>query len=290
MLIHEIAKKCGITKKAVQYYVEQGIVSPKILENGYKDFSEKDVEALKKVVLYRQLNLSVSEIKCVLKNAESLKGILYQRTLELEKEKIRQDFLEKIASGEEIESLAGEIENLNENTIIIKRLVDMFPGYFGKYISLNFARYLLEKIETEEQRQAFKEIVVFFDNAPDLEIPDDLKQYLDEYLEYYSGQQGLDMIHQMLDAKEQAMDDIEKFVQENKNVLDEYYRFKQTEEYLKSPGYRLMTLMKEFCGTNGYYDVFIPAMRRLSHQYNEYYEQLLRANEEFVKNHPEYLE
>ena len=80
-----------------------------------------------------------------------------------------------------------------------------------------------------------------------------------------------------------------KFVQENKNVLDEYYRFKQTEEYLKSPGYRLMTLMKEFCGTSGYYDVFIPAMRRLSHQYNEYYEQLLRANEEFVKNHPEYL-
>lgn len=289
MLIHEIAKKCGITKKAVQYYVEQGIVFPKILENGYKDFSEKDVEALKKVVLYRQLNLSVSEIKCVLENAESLKGILYQRTLELEKEKIRQDFLEKIASGEEVESLAGEIENLNENTIIIKRLMDMFPGYFGKYISLNFARYLMEKIETEEQRQAFKEIVVFFDNAPNLEIPDDLKQYMDEYLGYYSGQQGLDMIHQMLDAKEQAMDDIEKFVQENKNVLDEYYRFKQTEEYLKSPGYRLMTLMKEFCGTSGYYDVFIPAMRRLSHQYNEYYEQLLRANEEFVKNHPKYL-
>ena len=29
MLINEAARKCGITKKAVQYYVEQGLVDPK---------------------------------------------------------------------------------------------------------------------------------------------------------------------------------------------------------------------------------------------------------------------
>jgi len=51
-----------------------------------------------------------------------------------------------------------------------------------------------------------------------------------------------------------------------------------------------MELMKEFCSSNGYYDVFIPAMRRLSPLYNEYYEQMLRANEEFIKTHPEYAE
>ena len=53
---------------------------------------------------------------------------------------------------------------------------------------------------------------------------------------------------------------------------------------------QVMELMKEFCSSNGYYDVFIPAMRRLSPLYNEYYEQMLRANEEFIKKHPEYID
>ena len=41
MLINEAARKCGITKKAVQYYVEQGLVDPKVLENGYRDFQKR---------------------------------------------------------------------------------------------------------------------------------------------------------------------------------------------------------------------------------------------------------
>ncbi len=63
MLINEAAKRCNITKKAVQYYVEQGLIAPKILENGYKDFSEEEVKLLKQIVLYRRLGLSINEVK-----------------------------------------------------------------------------------------------------------------------------------------------------------------------------------------------------------------------------------
>lgn len=38
MLINETAKFCNLTKKAVEYYTEQGMVNPAILENGYRDF------------------------------------------------------------------------------------------------------------------------------------------------------------------------------------------------------------------------------------------------------------
>ena len=68
MLINEAARKCGITKKAVQYYVEQGLVDPKVLENGYRDFSEEDTKVLKRVVLYRKLGLSIREIRRVLED------------------------------------------------------------------------------------------------------------------------------------------------------------------------------------------------------------------------------
>ena len=49
MLINEVAKLSNLTKKAVEYYTEQGLICPNILENGYRDFSEQDMEILKKI-------------------------------------------------------------------------------------------------------------------------------------------------------------------------------------------------------------------------------------------------
>ena len=290
MLINEVAKKCGITKKAVQYYVEQHMVNPNVLENGYKDFAAQDVEIIKRIVLYRRLGLSIPEIKKVLEQNDNVKSILYQRTLDMEKEKIRHSILKKIAEGESVEELSDEINEINSKSVIIKRLLELFPSYYGKFISLNFSRYLIEPIETEEQKDAFQEIIEFFDNVPDMTIPIHLQEYLDQYLELYSGEEGTEKINSILQGKQDAMQDINAFVDDNKEILDAYHSFKQTEEYKSSPAYQFMELMKEFCSSNGYYDVFIPAMRRLSPLYNQYYKQMLRANEEFIKKHPEYIE
>jgi len=288
MLIHEVAKRCNITKKAIQYYVEQGVVVPKILENGYSDFSENDIDILKKVSLYRSLDLSVSEIKRVLESKDVLKTILYQRKLELEREKVKQELLKQVSEGVEIDNLEGKINSIDSNSIIIKRLLDMFPSYYGKFISLNFAAYLTGKIETEEQMKAFHEIIEFFDNAPELELTPELQAYMDEYLELYSSEEGIENINSIIKGKHDAMQDINAFVKDNKEILDEYHRFKQSDAYKTSPAYQLMEVMKAFCETSGYYEVFIPAMRRLSSTYDAYYVQLLKANEEFVKKYPEY--
>ena len=288
MLINEVAKRCNITKKAIQYYVEQGVVVPKILENGYSDFSENDIEVLKKVSLYRSLDLSVSEIKKVLESKDILKTILYQRTLELEREKLKQEILKQVSEGEEIENLEEKINSIDAKSIIIKRLLDMFPSYYGKFISLNFARYFTGKIETEEQMEAFDEIITFFDDAPDLELTPELKAYMDEYLELYSSEEGIEKINSIIQGKQDAMKDINAFAKNNKEILDEYYNYKQSDAYKTSPAYQLMEVMKAFCETSGYYDVFIPAMRKLSSTYDAYYVQMLEANEEFVKNYPEY--
>ena len=290
MLINEIAKSCNITKKAVQYYVEQGLIAPKILENGYKDFSEQDMELLKQIVLYRKLGLSISEIKLVFENHNEISCILHQRTLELEREKAKQELLKRIENGEKVENLEQEINNINSNTMIIKKLLELFPSYYGKFISLNFSRYLTGKIETEEQMKAFHQIIEFFDNVPDIHLPEDLQQYLDDYLEEYSSEEGIEKINYIRQAKDKAVRNIDEFVKSNKDILEEYKKWKQTDEYKNSPAFRLMEYMKQVCTSNGYYEVFIPAMRKISPLYNEYYEQLLKANDEFVRIYPEYLE
>jgi len=51
MLINEVCKRCGLTKKAIEYYEEQGLTRPQIMENGYRVFSEDDVIQLNKIEL-----------------------------------------------------------------------------------------------------------------------------------------------------------------------------------------------------------------------------------------------
>ena len=285
MLIHEVAKSCDLTQKAVEYYVEQGLVCPCVLENGYRDFSKQDAERLKQIALYRKLGFSILEIKEVMASPEKLKSIFYQKTLAFEQEKVKQDILQRLCNGESLEELEPEINQINAKTIIRKKLMDLFPSYYGKFISLNFARYLTGKIETKEQMEAFQEIIDFFDNVPDMEIPKDLQEYLDTYLERYANEE---IINNILQARDKNMENIDEFVRKNKEALDQYKEYRKTEEFQNSPANRVMELMKQICSTNGYYDKFIPAMRKLSPLYNEYYEQMQKANEQFIQNYPEY--
>ena len=225
-----------------------------------------------------------------MESKDVLKEILYQRTLEAEREKIKQELLKQLLEGAQIEHLEEKINAIDSKSIIMKRLLDLFPSYYGKFISLNFARYLTGSIETEEQMDAFQKIIEFFDNAPDLELSIELQKYMDECLEFYLSEDGVEKINTIIQGKQEAMQDIDEFVKNNKEILDEYYKFKQTEEYKNSPAYQMMEVLKQFCASSGYYEVFIPAMRRLSPTYDVYYVQMLKANEQFVKNYPEYCE
>lgn len=289
MLINEVAKRCKITKKAVQYYVEQGLILPEVLENGYKNFSEEDEKLLKQIVLYRKLGLSISDIKRVLEDSNEISTILHQRVLEAEKEKVRQELLKRLVEGEVIYDLECEISNIDSSTIIINRLMEIFPGHYGKLFGLNFAKYLNGKIETEEQMEAFYQIIEFFDEVPDINLPNDLQQYLDEYVEEYFSELGKERFNQIIEEKDKAVRNIDEFLENNREVLEAYQKLKETEEYKNSPAVRLNKYMKKICETNGYYDIFIPAMRKLSPTYNEYYEYMMKANDKLIRMYPEYL-
>ena len=58
MLIHEVCKECSLTKKAIEYYIEQELVSPTVLENGYRSFTEEDI--LNFTSLYHPVKLQIN--------------------------------------------------------------------------------------------------------------------------------------------------------------------------------------------------------------------------------------
>jgi DNA-binding transcriptional MerR regulator len=285
MLVNEAGKIANLTKKAIEYYTEQGLVAPAVLENGYRDYNEEAVERLQKIYVLRKLELSTEEIKDVLddKTGGVLQKLSVQKELKVQREKMKHTILDKLSCGKSYSEIRMELKSLEQNAGITEKLLEAFPGYYGRFISLHFARFLNEPIRTEEQQSAYLEIIAFLDNAPALEFPEDLKQYFDENTKHI----GTEAIALMIESTKQSMENPHKFLAENKEILNEYLTYLQSDEYKNSPACKIKALLKTFNNVSGYYDIFIPAMKKLSSSYEEYMNQMDAANELLLSEYPE---
>lgn len=283
MLINEVCKRCGLTKKAIEYYEEQGLTHPQIMGNGYRVFSEDDVIRLNKIAVLRGLGISVSDIKTVLaeKNHLSFQTICDKKELEISDIQAKQQLLHMLARNQNWEDARAQLRQLDAKQSILSRLLDRFPGYFGKFISFHFAPYLNERIVTDEQQDAFETIIDFLDGV-NIVIPDDLKEYLDDAAKTID---LVDVSKKAAASVATAIQDSEQYLKDNREVLERYEEIKASDAYKNTPGYRFQELFAQLNRENGYNDVFIPAMRRLSSSYREYYEKLLKANEVFLKSY-----
>lgn len=79
--------------------------------------------------------------------------------------------------------------------------------------------------------------------------------------------------------KEQSLSNYSDFVKNNKETIQAYHAFKASPAYLDSPLKEIEEQMKHFYQSSGYYEKFIPAMRRVSPSYEAYYQKLLAADE-----------
>lgn len=65
MNIAEVERRTGLTRANIRFYEKEGLIAPARSANGYRDYTEADVETLRKVRLLRQLRLSVADIRAV---------------------------------------------------------------------------------------------------------------------------------------------------------------------------------------------------------------------------------
>lgn len=77
LLISEASKICKITKKAISYYEQQGLLDLKCSENGYRNYNEDDIAILKEITIYRKLGLNVPDIKLIL-TSEDKSQVLHE--------------------------------------------------------------------------------------------------------------------------------------------------------------------------------------------------------------------
>ena len=88
MTIKELMERTGISRANIRYYEEEGLLAPKRLPNGYRDYSEEDKRTLEKIKLLRQLHLEIDTIRLVQKGELTLEQALFSLLNKLEGDKI----------------------------------------------------------------------------------------------------------------------------------------------------------------------------------------------------------
>ena len=290
MLINEVCKSTGLTKKAILYYEKEKFITPSKLGNGYRDYSNEDIKILQEISLYRKLDISVKDIMTILKSNDK-KEILNKIVIDKEQKEIRlkidKIYLERLIEGDmsinEISKLNDEIirEEKKSGEFIKRELKRAFPKEFGEYMAYHFSQYLNEPLDTMEKIKAWHNIVDFLDNIPQFKIPKFIQIGLEN-----SSDEIRKKTYEATKSKMEALlkaqgEELEEYKKELLGYVDKQKEWSLL-PYL-NPFFNFKKKLMNFYKESGYYEVFIPNMKVLSKEYREYSEKLNLVNDKLSK-------
>ena len=65
MNIAEAERRTGLSRANIRFYEKEGLLTPTRGANGYRDYTEDNVQTLRKIMLLRRLRLSVPDIRAI---------------------------------------------------------------------------------------------------------------------------------------------------------------------------------------------------------------------------------
>ena len=112
MRINKVEELVGITKKNIRFYEEKGLINPaRNVENGYREYSDEDVEALRKVKLLRQLSIPIEEISKIQNGYLTLEDCMRRHRIFLDREE--ENLKQKKSICSQIEESGDQISSLD---------------------------------------------------------------------------------------------------------------------------------------------------------------------------------
>ena len=103
MTIKDVEERTGLSRSNIRFYEKEKLIEPSRNEsNGYRDYSENDVENIKKIAYLRTLGISIEDIRNIISEKATLK-----------------DTLEK-----QYEVLKSQITDLNKAKLMCEKMLD----------------------------------------------------------------------------------------------------------------------------------------------------------------------
>ena len=134
----ELAKKCNVSVRTIQYYDERGILVPTDLtEGGRRLFSDKDVATLETICFLRDLDISMKDIAEILESDESKKVI--EPLLDDQDKNLQAEIRKKTEQLEKIKNIRSFLPSFkdgSQKTIHdISSIVEELEAFFGNHTS-----------------------------------------------------------------------------------------------------------------------------------------------------------
>ena len=280
MMINEAARRADLTRRAVKFYEEKGLLKPAKDANGYRNYTEEDLLRLKEICVYRKLGVSIPDIKKLLDGKDDglLKAVYESKKASLEAESKELEALKLFMDTHDVEAVYEAVDYQT----VGQAMQDMVPGYFGYYFMQHFQPYLQIQLSTPKQQEAYRTVLDFWDQTtlrPPLVLSlmtwplyrltprpalDQMIRKMDDQLRMY------------LNPTEEEYESLKKMTLKNARLKSGPLRY--------HPAFiaqrRFMKRMKD-CG---YYDVFLPAMEALSPKYREYRQALTSLNDRICQD------
>ena len=76
MTTHEVEEMLSITKKTLIYYENEGLVKPARDSNNYRNYNQEDVSRIKFILLLREMDVTIEEIKQIINDKKSIRDVL----------------------------------------------------------------------------------------------------------------------------------------------------------------------------------------------------------------------
>lgn len=275
MLLSEVAKQVNLTKRAIKYYEEQGLLHVTKDANGYRNYSEEHLNILKEISVYRKLGIGIADIKKILETRDFslLEQIYEEKSKNLSEETKELEALKHFLSEQNVDEISAVVDYRT----IADALQDMIPGFYGYYFLNHFTPYLQIAITTTEQQQAYEQILSFLDNTK-IRIP--------LFLRF----SGFVMQHILpKPSLQKQLETIDKQIYQYLNPTDEEYQrlLEQTRKNVTlrnsffckyHPAFISQRRFMRELQNQGYNDIFIPNMIALSPKYKEYHDALTAIN------------
>lgn len=287
MRIKEAAQAVGCTCRAIKFYEEKGLL-PAVArqENGYRDYTQEDLRRLHEIQAYRKLGIGVEDIRRLLEGNDDsqLRAILEKKRGELHEREQELQALEAFLASRDAQALDEAIDF----ETLAQAIRAQLPGPFGRYLAAHFAPYLRVRIATQEQREAYAQVLAFWDD-PGLRLPLLLRLSMHLIAEPDDGQ--AERMAAQMDAQLRAMLNPDEAAyarirEQTRIAVKRRERLPFRLSPIELAKRRTMRRLKD-CG---YYDVFLPALERLSPPYRAYRDALRSLNDRLCRDLSLYYE
>lgn len=273
MRLNEVIKQVDLSKRAIKFYEEKGLLKTKRDSNGYRNYTDKDISLLKEISSYRKMGIGLSDIKEILNDKSVLKQILIEKKKEITISQNELEALEKFIENNNIEELYDSVDY----KILADAIQNSIPGFYGYYFLNHFLPYLQIRIQTKEQQEAYNRLIEFWDNT-NIRIPFLMKLNSWILFKLNSKKSLIVQIEQIDSQIKEMLNPTEEEYEKLKKKVNDGYKLKNSIFYKYSLiGISQRKFMKEL-QNKGYNDIFIPSMIALSPKYKEYHNALMAIN------------